>query len=238
MARETVLVTGASRGIGHAIATDCKAKGMEVIGLSSKDPGGLDWPHYPVDLASPGAGGELAEIIGKHRPARFVGNAGLLISGRLEDVASEDFQRLMQVNLFSLMQTAQLMMPVFEEENFGRIVLIGSRAAMGKESRAIYGPSKGAVASLGRTLALELARWQVTVNTVAPGPIQTELFNQGQPPGTPVRKKIEASVPLGRVGEPAEIAAATSFFLSDEAGYVTGQVLNVCGGMSVGFVAQ
>ncbi|MEC7243041.1 MAG: SDR family oxidoreductase, partial [Pseudomonadota bacterium] len=101
-----------------------------------------------------------------------------------------------------------------------------------------YGPAKAAVASLGRSMALELARWQVTANTVAPGPIATELFNQGQPVGTPARIRIETNVPLGRVGDPADIAAATSFFLSDEAGYVTGQTLNVCGGLSVGFGAQ
>lgn len=238
MACNTVLVTGASRGIGHAIAKDCQAKGMEVIGLSSKVPDNVDWTHYGVDLTAANSGNQLKEIIEKHLPARFVGNAGLLISGRLEDVNAEDFQRLMQINLFSLMQTCQLMMPIFEAEQFGRIVLIGSRAALGKEDRILYGPAKAAVASLGRSMALELARWQVTANTVAPGPIATELFNQGQPPGTPARIKIEANVPLGRVGDPAEIAAATSFFLSDEASYVTGQTLNVCGGLSVGFGGQ
>ncbi len=238
MAKNTVLVTGASRGIGHAIAKDCQARGMEVIGLSSSVPDNLDWQHYGVDLTAAESGDQIRDIVERHRPARFVGNAGLLISGRLEDVTAADFQRLMQINLFSLMQTAQLMMPIFEAENFGRIVMIGSRAALGKEDRVLYGPAKAAVASLGRTLALELARWQVTVNTVAPGPIATELFNQGQPPGTPVRIKIESSVPLGRVGDPAEIAAATGFFLSDEASYVTGQTLHVCGGLSVGFGAQ
>ena len=150
MARNTVLVTGASRGIGHAIAKDCQAKGMEVIGLSSKVPEGVDWKHYGVDLTSSDSGDQLKEIIEKHRPARFVGNAGLLISGRLEDVTQADFQRLMQINLFSLMQTCQLMMPIFEAEQFGRIVLIGSRAALGKEDRILYGPAKAAVASLGQ----------------------------------------------------------------------------------------
>ena len=75
MARNTVLVTGASRGIGHAIAKDCQAKGMEVIGLSSKVPEGVDWTHYGVDLTSSDSGDQLKEIIEKHRPARFVGNA-------------------------------------------------------------------------------------------------------------------------------------------------------------------
>ena len=114
MARNTVLVTGASRGIGHAIAKDCQAKGMEVIGLSSSVPDNLNWTHYGVDLTATDSGNQLKEIIEKHRPARFVGNAGLLIAGRLEDATQSDFQRLMQINLFSLMQTCQLMMPIFE----------------------------------------------------------------------------------------------------------------------------
>ena len=116
-------------------------------------------------------------------------------------------------------------------------MLIGSRAALGKEDRILYGPAKAAVASLGRSMALELARWQVTANTVAPGPIATELFNQGQPVvHLPVSDRDKCTA--WAVGDPADIAAATSFFLSDEAGYVTGQTLNVCGGLSVGFGAQ
>ena len=238
MAKNTVLVTGASRGIGHAIASRCMADGYEVIGLSSQASDDMPWQHYGVDLAGQDATSLLSDIITKHRPCRFVGNAGVLINGRLEDVKADDFNRLMRVNLLSLMESTQLLQPIWREEGFGRVVLIGSRAALGKENRVLYGASKAGVTGLGRTLALELAPHQVTVNVIAPGPIATDLFEHGQPVGSPARIKIEASVPLGRVGKPDDIANATSFLLNDATGYITGQCLNVCGGLSTGFNAH
>ena len=237
MARKTVLVTGASRGIGKATALRCLEDGLEVIGLSTTARDDLPWPHYGVDLAKSNAKAQLQGIIAKHRPCRFVGNAGVLISGRLEDVDTNDFDRLMRVNLLSLMETAHLLLPVWKDEKFGRVVLIGSRAALGKENRVLYGASKAGVTGLGRTMALELAHHQVTVNVIAPGPIATDLFEHGQPVGSPARIKIESSIPLGRVGQPDDIANAASFLLDDKAGYVTGQCLNVCGGLSTGFLA-
>ena len=238
MARKTVLVTGASRGIGKATALRCLQDGLEVIGLSTSARDDLPWTHYGVDLAKSDAKDQLQGIIAKHRPCRFVGNAGVLISGRLEDVDTNDFDRLMRVNLLSLMETAHLLLPVWKDEKFGRVVLIGSRAALGKENRVLYGASKAGVTGLGRTLALELAPHQVTVNVIAPGPIATDLFEHGQPVGSPARIKIETSIPLGRVGQPDDIANAASFLLDDKAGYITGQCLNVCGGLSTGFLSQ
>ncbi len=238
MAQQTALVTGASRGIGKAIAQRCLEDGLEVVGLSTTARDDLPWTHYGVDLSTPDANAQLQDIIAKHRPCRFIGNAGLLINGRLEEVDSNKFDRLMRVNLFSLMETAQLLLPVWKDEKFGRVVLIGSRAALGKENRVLYGASKAGVTGLGRTMALELAPYNVTVNVIAPGPIATDLFEHGQPVGSPARVKIESSIPIGRVGQPDDIAHAASFLLDDKAGYVTGQCLNVCGGLSTGFVTQ
>ena len=238
MSRKTVLVTGASRGIGKATALRCLEDGLEVIGLSTTARDDLPWPHYGVDLGNSTSKAQLQDIITRHRPCRFVGNAGILISGRLEDIGLADFDRLMRINLFSLMETANLFLPVWKDEKFGRVVLIGSRAALGKESRVLYGASKAGVTGLGRTLALELAPHQVTVNVIAPGPIATDLFEHGQPVGSPARIKIETSIPLGRVGQPDDIANAASFLLDDKSGYVTGQCLNVCGGLSTGFSTQ
>ena len=112
MAQETVLVTGASRGIGRAIALRCLEDGLEVIGLSTTARNDLPWPHYGVDLANSSSKVKLQEIVTKHRPCRFVGNTGILISGRLEDVDSADFDRLMRINLLSLMETTHLLLPV------------------------------------------------------------------------------------------------------------------------------
>jgi NAD(P)-dependent dehydrogenase (short-subunit alcohol dehydrogenase family) len=117
---------------------------------------------------------------------------------------------------------------------FGRIVNLGSRALLGREGRIAYGGSKAAVVSMTRTLALETARDGITVNCVAPGPVETEMFAQNHPHGSAERTRITGAMPMGRVGTTAEIAAACAYFLSDAAGFTTGQVLYVDGGLSVG----
>jgi NAD(P)-dependent dehydrogenase (short-subunit alcohol dehydrogenase family) len=124
------------------------------------------------------------------------------------------------------------------QAKYGRIVNIGSRAALGREARIVYGSSKAAVASMTRSLALEVAREGITVNCVAPGPVETELFLKNHPHGSPERRKIAGAIPMDRVGTPKEVAAACAYFLSEDAAYTTGQVLYVCGGLSVGQAMQ
>jgi 3-oxoacyl-[acyl-carrier protein] reductase len=125
-------------------------------------------------------------------------------------------------------------LPGMRQAKYGRIVNIGSRAALGRQSRIVYGSSKAAVASMTRSLALEVAREGITVNCVAPGPVETELFRKNNAPGSPERQWVEGAIPMQRIGTPQEVAAACAYFLSDEAAYTTGQVLYVCGGLSVG----
>ena len=128
----------------------------------------------------------------------------------------------------------QALLPGMRQAGYGRVVNIGSRAALGKGGRTVYGASKAGLAGMTRTWALELAADGVTVNTVAPGPIATELFNQSNPPGQPKTLALEASIPVGRVGRPEEVAHSVAMFLDRRAGFITGQLLYVCGGMSVG----
>ena len=98
----------------------------------------------------------------------------------------------------------------------------------------LYGATKAALYSMTRSVALEMAPFGITANCVAPGPIETEMLATTTPPGSPARAKIEGQVPVGRLGAPEEIAEAVAYFLSPGAGFTTGQLLYVCGGMSVG----
>jgi NAD(P)-dependent dehydrogenase (short-subunit alcohol dehydrogenase family) len=149
-------------------------------------------------------------------------------------VTDDDFERVMRVNLQSVVWAMQALVPHMREARFGRIVTVGSRAALGKERRAVYASSKAGIVGLTRSMALELGRHGITVNCVAPGPIDTELLAENQPEGSPERERLLGAVPVGRIGTPADVAAAVAFLASDEAGFVTGQTLHVCGGVSVG----
>jgi NAD(P)-dependent dehydrogenase (short-subunit alcohol dehydrogenase family) len=117
---------------------------------------------------------------------------------------------------------------------FGRIVNVASRAAYGKELRSAYAASKAGLIGLTRTWALEYAAHGITVNAVAPGPIATELFRAGNPEGSERTRRIVEGVPAGRMGEPEDVAHAVMFFLDRRSSFVTGQVLPVCGGLTVG----
>jgi NAD(P)-dependent dehydrogenase (short-subunit alcohol dehydrogenase family) len=132
------------------------------------------------------------------------------------------------------MLVAQGLQPSMQAARFGRIINISSRAALGKELRTVYSATKAGLLGMTRTWALELAPYGVTVNAIGPGPIATELFLSGNPPDSPKTKKILESIPLKRMGEPDDIAHAVASLLDDRAGYITGQVLYVCGGLTVG----
>jgi 3-oxoacyl-[acyl-carrier protein] reductase len=119
---------------------------------------------------------------------------------------------------------------------FGRIVNIGSRAALGKETRGVYGATKAAILSLTRTTALENAQFGITSNCIAPGPIATEMLMANYPEGSAQLAAFRKQLPVGRLGTADEIAHACGYFLDERASFTTGQVLYVCGGLSIGQV--
>jgi NAD(P)-dependent dehydrogenase (short-subunit alcohol dehydrogenase family) len=235
MAQPVTLVTGASRGIGLAVAKELTKRGHHVIGMSRSRPEGFEGTFVAVDLADrERAAAALAEVTAKHRVLRLVNNAGMAKLTAAERATVADFDAMMALNVRAVMQCMQAVLPGMREAGFGRIVNIGSRAALGKEGRLVYGATKAAVLSMTRSAALEYAKYGVTVNCIAPGPIETDMIRQSYPPGSPQRAEFTKQVPAGRFGRPEEIAHACAYFLADEAAFTTGQVLYVCGGMSVG----
>ena len=230
------VVTGASSGICEAIARRLIADGRDVIALQRRAPR-FEHPnlqHREIDLADAGATQAVAnDIAAKHQVLYLVNNAGVNRPGPLEKATVDDLDYALALNVRAAMILIQAFSPGMRKAKFGRIVNISSRAALGKTERTVYSAAKAGLIGMTRTLCLELGGDGITVNAVAPGPVATELFDRGHPPGSAKRQIVIDSVPVKRVGTPDDIARAVTFLLAPDSGYITGQTLFVCGGTSV-----
>lgn len=232
-----ILITGGAGAIARAIVRRAAEAGWRPVTLDLRAPA-EPLPNevfLPCDFAdAASAKVALAEVAAAHAPTRLVNNVGIVRPAPVEETTIEDLAAVMDVNLRSALLATQALLPAMRNAGFGRIVNIASRAALGKELRTAYAASKAGLIGLTRTWALELAPQGITVNCIGPGPIATDLFRRANPDNSPRTRAIIEGVPVRRLGTPDDIAHAAAFYLDDRAGFVTGQTIYVCGGMTVG----
>ena len=233
---ERVLVTGGSRNIGRGICERLVADGYQVVQFDIIEPENPEAGRFvEVDLGDEAATADaLAALTAEGPVTRLVNNVGIFHAASLEEIDLADFDRVIRINTRVAVQCSQALVAGMREARFGRIVSIASRAAQGMGKFTAYGASKAAIAVMARTWALELGADGITSNAIAPGPIDTDMMRAAHPPGSPAYQQLMATIPVGRAGQPADIAHAASFLLDERTSFVTGQILFVCGGMSIG----
>ena len=224
------LVTGGSAGIGLAVVQALLERGDEVISLDLKPSPEKRVRHVTVDLTDGAATRAVAAELGK--VTTFVHNAGVIRPALLQDVKTDDLEALVNLHLSSAIVLMQAVLPSMKAAGYGRVVLVSSRAVLGLPTRTAYSATKAGMLGMARTWALELAPQGITVNVVAPGPIETDNFYSVVPRGQ--GDKVAQAIPVKRLGQAGDVARAVMFFADRDAGFVTGQLLYVCGGTSVG----
>ena len=237
------VVTGAGQGIGLGIAKSLLRQGYSVALF--------DLNQAALDAAITGAGADAQRLMGVKAdvtdaasvkeavaqvaarwktPDVLVNNAGATRDKRITRMSEEEWDFVINVNLKSQFLCTREVVPGMIEQGHGRIVNISSRAWLGGFGQANYSAAKGGVVSFTRALAIELAKHGITANAIAPGAIDTPIL---APLSTEQIDRIKGTIPVGRLGQPEDIAHAVLMFAAPEASYITGQTIYVCGGRSL-----
>lgn len=230
-----VLITGATKGIGLATSKILAEQGYRVIGIARnikdvKFPGVL----FECDLGDREQTSQVIERIKEEfKLYAIVNNVGIALPQPLGQINLNDLDQVYDLNVRSAVQITQAFMDDIEQGHLERIVNISSRAFLGLKDRSSYAAAKSALIGLTRTWALELAKFEVTVNAIAPGGVETELFRKTRPVGSLEEAKVIEDIPLKRIGKPREIASAIAFLLSEDSGFITGQTICIDGGASL-----
>ena len=239
------LVTGASRGIGRAIAEALASHGHSVIGTATSDDGAKAISDYLQAAGNPGRGmvlnvtdaasvQETLDAIGKEygAPTILVNNAGITRDNLMMRMKDDEWDDIISTNLSSVYRVSKGCLRGMMKARWGRIINISSVVgAMGNAGQANYGAAKAGIEGFSRSLAREAGSRGITVNAVAPGFIDTDMTRAL---GDEQREDLTKQIPLGKLGRPEHIAATVAFLASDEAEYITGQTLHVNGGMHMG----
>lgn len=237
---KTALITGASRGIGAEIAKMLADTGYRVIGTATSDKGVERIKHalaetgclqgaHVLDVSDRESILRLMEQLAANSPDILVNNAGITRDNLLLRMKPEDWQAVLDTNLTGVFHLTGLCLKRMVKQRWGRIINIGSVvAALGNPGQANYCAAKAGLEGFSRALAREVAARGITVNTVAPGFIETDMTRE-LPEAQ--RQALKAQIPAGRLGLPADVAAMVAFLASEGASYITGQTIHVNGGL-------
>jgi 3-oxoacyl-[acyl-carrier protein] reductase len=236
MHERVTLVTGASKGIGRACAERLAQAGHRVVGLARTAPDdGFPGEFVEVDLGDPVATAKvLDDLVARHPFNGLVNNVGTVRPVPLDDITDADYAAFVQINMTAPFQCARALLRPMKAQHFGRIVNISSELVQGiLKDRSVYTAAKAGLIGFTRAWTLELGTYGITVNAVAPGPIETPMFTRNHPPGSDKRESRVSSLAVGRFGRPEDVAHAVAFFMEEASEFITGQTLFVCGGSSL-----
>jgi 3-oxoacyl-[acyl-carrier protein] reductase len=240
---KVALVTGASKGIGAQIAKELAANGAAVAVNYSTSPEGAKKVVAEIEAAGGKAiavqanvsdpdsiGGLIATVVKQFGPIDIlVNNAGVYEFAPLEAITPEHFHKQFNLNVLGLLLTTQAAVAQFSPKG-GSVINIGSVAANGVPMGSVYSATKGAVDTITKALAQELGAKKIRVNSLNPGMVETEGVHAAGIIGSDFQKETIARTPLGRIGQPGDIATIAAFLASDDAGWVNGQTIEAAGG--------
>jgi len=241
---KVVIVTGAGRGIGRGIVEKLAAEGARVVVSDVDEESARD----TAEAVGGGAVGLRADVTSKESVEAMVaevverfGRVDVLVNNAGWDKVEpflksneSDWERVIAINLYGTLHCCKAVLPVMVEQEYGKVVNIGSDAGrVGSSGEAVYSAAKGGIIAFTKTLAREMARYKINVNCICPGPADTPLFAEIGEENPKLKEALQKAIPFRRLALPQDLANAVTFLASDEAGYITGQTLSVSGGLTM-----